>query len=339
MASSRLRTSVGVASGVIGDETIGQDVGTFGPWCRSWAGHKLDAVRRQKGIDMAASKVLVGVDFSPHGEAALGWAAAHAQAFGWQLEVVHAWSYPWWAVAPVGSAGEEARDEVISSAERHLRAFVEEHLPEGSADPTLTVVEGDPAEMLVEAADDAVAIVIGSGGRRALNAWLTGAVGRRLAASSPVPVIVVPDDYQAGSGPVVVGVDGSPNSIRALEWACQHADQGREVRAVTTWTSNAAHLAGVVAVDLDLMENSAHSQLSSTLEQAAEDGIDVSGVQQAVVYGDPRSVLRDLEGEAEMLVLGSRGASGLAGVLVGSVTSTLVHRPGCPLVVVPADED
>lgn len=285
---------------------------------------------------MAQTKVLVGVDFTQHGEAALVWAAEHAAAFGWDLEVVHAWSYPWWAAGPFGSAEAEARDEVISSARRHLQTFVEAHLPEGCEQPGLTVVEGEPAEVLCGGADDATAIVIGTGGQHTLSSWLTGSVGRRLAAASSVPIVVVPDDHTARGGPIVVGVDGSANSVRALEWACDHARSGQEVHAVTSWTSNAAHLAGVVAVDLDLMETSAHQQLESALEKAAGDGIDVSDVQGKVVYGDPRSILRELQPEADLMVLGSRGASGLAGMLVGSVTTALVHRPGCPLVVVPA---
>ncbi|GEM_PF-1680356 len=286
---------------------------------------------------MTSNTAIVGVDFSTHGEAALDWGIQHAEQFGWQLEVVHAWSYPWWAATPFGTAEAEAKDEVVSSARRHLAAWLQRHLPEGVAAPRQSVVEGDASVVLSEEAADAAAIVIGSGGRRAATAWLTGAVGRRLAAASPVPVVIVPDDREADPArPIAVGVDGSSNSINALRWAVEHAQAGQPVRAVTTWTSSAAHLVGVVVSDLELMETSARQQLGSALEKAAADGLDVSAVESVVAYGDPRTVLREMEDDAAMVVVGSRGSSGVAGVLVGSVTSSLVHRPGCPLVVVPA---
>ena len=150
-------------------------------------------------------------------------------------------------------------------------------------------------------------------------------------------MVIVPDEHEADPvGPIVVGVDGSDNSIRGLEWAIDHVQPGQAVTAVTTWTSSAAHLVGVIAADLELMETSATHQLAASLEKASNDGVDIGQVESAVVYGDPRSVLRDMEEDASMIVLGARGASGIAGVLVGSVTSSLVHRPRCPLVVVPS---
>ena len=296
---------------------------------------------------MSGTRVCVGVDFSRHGEAALQWSTAHAARFGWDVEAVHAWSYPWWAAGRLGSAAEDARDEVIASANRHLQNFVERKLPHGAETPKLTVIEGDVAETLCTLSGDAGVVVIGSSGDNPVAAWLTGAVGRRLAVSSSVPVVVVPDSVldEVGAadgsgvtpqtGPIVVGVDGSTNSVRALKWACDHSREGQEVHAVTSWTSNAAHLAGVVALDLDLMETSAYRQLEITLEKAVVDGVDVSEVVRRVVYGDPRVVLRDLSANAEMLVVGARGSSGLTSILVGSVASSLVHRPACPLIVVP----
>ena len=287
---------------------------------------------------MSAPTALIGVDFTSHGDAALRWAHQHAPSFGWDLEAVHAWRYPWWAAGPFGSAEAEVRDEVISSARRHLQEFVKTHLPDVTEPPSMKVVEDEPTMALLDEADqaDAVAIVIGTTGKGAISGALTGAVGRRLAAKSTTPVVIVPDDYRAEPGPIVVGVDGSANSVAALEWAVDHRRQGQEVIAVTSWTANAVHLAAVVAADLDLMEVSARQQLNDTIAKAEADGIDCDGVDQRVLHGDARVVLRDLANEAEMLVVGTRGASGIEGLLLGSVASSLTHKPMCPLVLVPA---
>ena len=288
---------------------------------------------------MSAQTALIGVDFTSHGDAALRWAHQHGSSFGWNLEAVHAWRYPWWAAGPFGSAEGEVRDEVISSARRHLQEFVKTHLPEGTETLSMTVVEDEPTVALLNEADatEAVAIVIGTTGKGVISGALTGAVGRRLAAASTTPVVIVPDDYRPEPGPIVVGVAGSANSVAALEWAIEHRREGQDVIAVTSWTANAVHLAAVVAADLDLMEVSARKQLSDTIDKAESDGIDCSDVDQRVLHGDARVVLRDLADEAEMLVVGTRGASGLEGLLLGSVASSLTHKPKCPLVLVPSN--
>lgn len=287
---------------------------------------------------MPAQLALVGVDFSTHGDAALSWAARHAPEFDWGVEALHAWRYPWWAAGPFASAETEVRDEVISSAHRHLVKFVKTHLPEGASQPVVKVVEDDTADaLLAEAEDrDAAVIVIGSSGKGAVSGALTGSVGRRLASKSPVPVVIVPDDFSSGSGPIVVGVDGSANAVAALEWAIRHRRPGQSVVAVTSWTGNLVHLAGVVAADLQLMEDAARTQLSETIDKAEAGGVDCSDVERLVLLGDPRVVLREQATEAEMLVAGTKGASGLEGILVGSVASSLTHHPMCPTVLVPA---
>ncbi len=284
---------------------------------------------------MGSNRILVGTDFTPTGEGVVSWAAAWCRRHDRNLTVVHAWSYPWWAAGPGGHESAASVDELPSAARRRLLASVRAHGSADSAGTECCVVEGEPAVVLRDLSVDADAVVLGSDDRHHVPGWMTGSVARRLAGSLAVPLIVVPDGAGLPGGPVVVGVDGSTNSIAALEWACQHACAGQEVRAVSCWTASLAHLAGVVTMNFDLAEDEARRRV----EDAAQAVAGRSGLGRSVTtsteFGDPREVLPRLAKDAAMLVVGTHGSTGLASLVLGSVTSALLHHPACPLVVVP----
>ena len=136
------------------------------------------------------------------------------------------------------------------------------------------------------------------------------------------------------SARIVVGVDGSPSSVLALQWAAKvGAALGRELDAVTVWEYAAEHEKVSVVTD-DVGRDDAARRLETAVARAF--GTDrPSGLRLVVRSGhSPAKVLIDASRDAEMLVVGSRGHGGFAGLLLGSVSGACAEHASCPVVVV-----
>ena len=144
-----------------------------------------------------AGKIVVGVDGSAHSAAALRWAADEAALRSAPLEIVHAWSF-----VPVATPADsglvpmawtdnvELLDVTRQAAQDAAAAQVEEVLGADHG-ATVSVVEGGPAEALLDAAEDADLVVVGNRGRGNLAAALLGSTSAKVADSAPCPVVVV----------------------------------------------------------------------------------------------------------------------------------------------------
>jgi nucleotide-binding universal stress UspA family protein len=133
------------------------------------------------------------------------------------------------------------------------------------------------------------------------------------------------------AGRIVVGVDGSPASLHALRFAHGQADlTGAELYAVTTWTYP---LSFDDPVDPTDWQANAEAILDTALTEALPMSA-VPGVRRHVTEGHPAGVLLASVGEADMLVVGSRGHGGFTGMLLGSVSQHVVAHGPCPVVVV-----
>lgn len=133
------------------------------------------------------------------------------------------------------------------------------------------------------------------------------------------------------AGRIIVGVDGSPSSEEALRWAAGQARlTGQEFHAVITWQVPVAHEGwGVGEFDW-----AGHA--TETLQKSAANVLGQPGapeVVQHVIRGHPAKVLTEAVGDADLLVVGSRGHGGFAGLVVGSVSQHLVAHAPCPVVV------
>jgi nucleotide-binding universal stress UspA family protein len=135
---------------------------------------------------------------------------------------------------------------------------------------------------------------------------------------------------------IVVGVDGSPSSVQALRWADRQAGlTGAEVHAVVTW-----HVPAVVgwetALDAVNWAGDARRSLDAALAEALPpDRVD--RVHRHVVEGHPARVLVERAADADLLVVGSRGHGGFAGMLLGSVGLHVLAHAACPVLVVHGD--
>jgi nucleotide-binding universal stress UspA family protein len=126
---------------------------------------------------------------------------------------------------------------------------------------------------------------------------------------------------------IVVGIDGSDDGQRALAWAVDEARRrGAVLEAVHAWELTASD---TMAPD---PAGGARSVLASSLAEIESAGVEVHP---RLVEGRPAPSLLRAAAEADLLVVGSRGRSEVAAVILGSVSSACVHHAGCPVVVVP----
>ena len=131
-------------------------------------------------------KVVVGVDGSAHGDAALRWALAEAESHGGEVTVVFAWQMPF-----VSNPGAFDRGEMEKAAKEFLISHVATITPAPQVPLTRLVAEGDPAEALVAVAMDADLLVVGTRGRSPFMGTALGAVSLRVASAAHCPVVLV----------------------------------------------------------------------------------------------------------------------------------------------------
>ncbi len=143
-------------------------------------------------------RIVVGVDGSPHGAAALAWALAEAQARDGEVTAVYAWQMPL-----VSMPGAFDRAEMERASRDYLSGLVREAAPPATVRLSLLVAEGDPAECLIAAARGASLLVVGTRGRSPWTGLLLGSVSQRCAAGAACPVVFVklPTDTVPASVP------------------------------------------------------------------------------------------------------------------------------------------
>lgn len=132
-------------------------------------------------------------------------------------------------------------------------------------------------------------------------------------------------------GRIIVGVDGSDASLDALRWALRQAQLTNcELEAINTWHVPNQY-AELVADQINWDAN-AQAILEDSLAKVENVG-DVKIVQ-TVTQGHPAAVLTDASTRADLLVVGSRGHGGFAGMLLGSVSVHVSAHAHCPVVVI-----
>lgn len=140
------------------------------------------------------------------------------------------------------------------------------------------------------------------------------------------------DDRQT----VLVGVDGSEESVAALRWAADYAKAtGAVVRAVMAW-----HFPAAVGVPVGQAPKEIRQEAEQQQQRALAEAITgvypdpVAGVQSELCYGHAAQVLIDESKDADLLVVGCRGHGAFAGMLLGSVSIHCVQNAACPVTVV-----
>jgi nucleotide-binding universal stress UspA family protein len=141
---------------------------------------------------------------------------------------------------------------------------------------------------------------------------------------------------------IVVGVDGSGHSQRALEWAMNEAAIRRvPLSVITVHQAIVGYFGGVVTSpqDLELTEQvQAAVKAETDKALAGLDGPRPESVTVKAVHGFPVEELVNASKEADMVVLGSRGAGGFTRLMLGSTAGQVVQHAYCPVLIVPPED-
>ncbi|MFD9031029.1 universal stress protein [Streptomyces sp. NPDC059567] len=262
--------------------------------------------------------VVVGVDGSSTSLAAVGAAAMAAARRGAALRVVHA-DVP---IKPRHVVPDPAGRTLVQEAAVHALDVA----PEVAV--TRAVVTGDVVHVLEAESQAADLIVVGSRGMGGLVGLLLGSTPVSLAARSRCPVMTVRQKHRTSTdaGPVVLGVDGSPDSDEAVDIAFAEAAQRKaDLVAVHAWPPDKA--------SPDTAPESAEQVLAQAIAGRADTYPDVT-MRRDLVGGKARDVLLEASKAAQLLVVGARGHSGIAGLLLGSVSQAVMTHAHCPVVTV-----
>jgi nucleotide-binding universal stress UspA family protein len=137
---------------------------------------------------------------------------------------------------------------------------------------------------------------------------------------------------------IVVGVDGSAAAEAALRWATEEARlRGARLHVVHAWAVPASVGAAPYVNGLgDELRETAELLVDAVVRDLVDDGLQADG---EAVAGRAAEALLEAAADASLLVVGSRGRGGFAGLLLGSVSQQCVHHAACPVVVVHASPE
>jgi nucleotide-binding universal stress UspA family protein len=275
--------------------------------------------------DMSSIEIIVGVDGAAPSRAAQRWAAREAARREAELVVLHAYHWPVpGAHAILGAELEQAAQDqaelVVADAVAEARAIA----------PTVTVrgqaVLGDPAVALLNAGRDGALVVVGSRGQHGYSVALLGSVSQQVVLRAHGPVAVVRARSGPAEGPVVVGFDGSPGPDEALRTAFEEASHRDRrltvVQAITMRMPSWPVTLPPRVHDRETVRMAAQSDLEQALAPWRTKYPEVT-VAARVVIGNPSRALIAASQGAQLVVVGTRGHGGFAGL----------HHAACPLLV------
>jgi nucleotide-binding universal stress UspA family protein len=281
--------------------------------------------------------ILVGIDGSSEADAAARWAAAYAAKMRAPVRLIHA--------VPEGDWYGSAAFVDGGALERDLRAIGRKHLARAEAAihdvaPAVSVetftADGTIASYVSKA--DAELVVLGSRKSSALRDLTLGSNTLRVVTHAPCPVLLMRDagDSADVGRPIVVGVDGSEQSDRALGAALEIAHTlGTPVVAVNYWGFAVQAGLGTGFENVDWVSIREHEKhwLETHVETMREKYPDVA-LSTVSAQSSPTRGLRAMSASASMLVVGCRGRGAFLGTILGSVSQNLVHHADCSVLIV-----
>lgn len=288
------------------------------------------------GPSVPSAAVVVGVDDSEDSRGALEWAAGEARLRGVPLRIVHAlpFSLP-------RHGGPDPNVEEATCSLQGLAAHAQ-LLDERPLKVNVEVVDGLPSKVLVEESRHCALLVVGSRGHGGFTRLMLGSTAVDVTAHAACPVAVIPagaDVQSRDGGDVVVGVDDSTAAGRAVEFAFARAALRASGLVAVHVRHDApapgAHApAAVLSADRDQGDAEAHAVLESGI-RPWHDKYPAVAVTARVVRGDVVArLVQALDTHGDVVVVGARGRSVLAGAVRGSVSQDLLHRASGPVVIV-----
>jgi nucleotide-binding universal stress UspA family protein len=282
--------------------------------------------------------ILVGVDGSPASKYAVDWAAREAAMRNVRLTLVHAVRPIGITLPPVPAPTAYARWQV-EQGQKNLDDAVEiarQVTPDGGPEQIETDLLFSPViPTLVDLSKDAQMVVVGSRGLGPFARSLLGSVSSSLIRHAHCPVAVIHDEDplmpHPAEAPVLVGIDGSPISELATAIAFQEASwRGVDLVALHVWSD--VQVNDFPSIDWPAMKPAAEEILAERVAGWQERYPDVT-VRRVVECDHPTYHLIKQSESAQLVVVGSHGRGGFAGMLLGSVSAAVAHSARMPVIV------
>lgn len=288
----------------------------------------------RKMSNESTGNVVVGVDGSEVGSAAVRYAAVLARREGCGVHVVHVLPHliPMSPMLPLGSLDTfpEVGARIVDAARTEA-----EKVGGPGVRVTTAVVEGRRAPAIIDEAEGARVIVLGHADR-SLGHVFTDRTFTGVAAHAPCTVVAVPESWrEAGRDKVVVGVADVEQATGALEEAfIRSAALDAPLTIVHAWRIDNAYEDIIYErVQLEEIRRVAEDKIAATISglRSAFPKVEVDIV---VKHAEPaRAVLAQLQ-DATLVVLGRRSRRGLPDFQLGSTTRAIVRHATCPVEVV-----
>jgi nucleotide-binding universal stress UspA family protein len=270
-----------------------------------------------------AREIIIGDDGTPRGEDAL----ALARAFAEGLDAS--------SLIRVTVGNPEAPAVVASGA-------AEEDDLGGTAVVERALSDDSPARALhaLAEAEDPLLIVLGSTHRGPLGRVFIGSVGEALLSGAPCAIAVAPRNYAAGGERrllrIGVGVDGSPESLEALDAGIALADRlNASFTLVAVGAPRGQSVGATSAVPVPDQGTLRREVMVKALDDATDRVPTDLPVARRLLRGAPADQLAKAGEDFDLLILGSRGYGPVRSVLLGGVSAKLMRTSPCPVLVLP----
>ncbi|WP_216214835.1 universal stress protein [Amycolatopsis aidingensis] len=290
---------------------------------------------------VTGGEIIVGVDGSEAATRAVRWAAETAAERGLGLRLVHA--LPLSAGYYGGGLGvpQGFFEATEKDGERVLDEAMELAQATGPGVDVDTILSREPAiPALLELSHRARMLVLGGSGKGGFPGMPLGSTAVAVTSHAHCPVVVVrgrAGEQVPAEGPVVVGVDGSPVSERAVAVAFEEASwRGAPLVAVHAWLDGDYDTVFSPARFYSTWESVDAVERRTLAEQLAgwQEKYPEVHVERVVARDRPRHQLLEWSARARLLVAGCRGRGGFRGLLLGSTSQALLHHAECPVMVV-----
>ena len=272
---------------------------------------------------------VAGIDGSAASAAAMRWAGRLAAATGAEVIAINSYRIPMAEVRP------ETHDRMFAERESVVSTWIRPAVEEG-ASTRFIVRDGDPRDVLCREAENLGAglVVLGrtgvSGGPGFLH---LGSVVEHAAHHCRQPLAVIPSAVLGPIERIVLGVDGSQESLEALTWCVGLAKATKASVAVVVvkepdrgWRRK---------VPVDQWRREIEPMLDAWLEPFETAGIVTDRILQSDTHPADGLLGAASGTDGDVLVIGTKGAGGISGIRVGGVAMKVLHRASLPLVLVP----
>lgn len=275
--------------------------------------------------------IVVGINGSAGSESALTWALQRAARDKLPVTIIHAVDDRW--ISPNFQYHETVRQAGMDLLQK-AQARASEQAPDVKVDIQLR--HGSGGSVLREVSKEASMVVVGEHDKH----WMDGGPltdrALQIVSASEIPAAVIPLKRGAGAAGVVVGVDGSEESLQAVEFAAAEADKGGDqltavlaVRRPARWIENQLPKSGLA----DSIIEEDRIVLAESVAGLGDKYPDLVVHQQLETDTEPAKALVDTAKEARLLVIGSRGRGGFTRMVLGSTAHAVLLNVPCPTIV------